>query len=320
MIEDYTFSEIDKEKNKKAKQNLVPFVEKVYFKPIGTINVFRTRFLVKGMEKSPLIERIERPTYGITFSNLDLKELVAKNSQLADVLDTLLRAGLVYVIKSKEEIRYGSVRDDLKIMVVSLKNLTDFKWSSIQIPEMEYFRQRTPEETENTRRILGDATDEFLRKEDEEREKIQQEYTEWKKKPIHYFENCVNVVDKDKNVLAKITHREFLEEQKVNFENWKQNKIVKYWEEGGKVITHVSPFLAQKPMDQKWLEKFIKMCKKRWKGKPKHFLDSQKEWIRKSKKTYDANVKKAKVEFAPCIQKYTYLVPVLRLLNNDFFD
>jgi hypothetical protein len=320
LVEDFTYSEIDNEKGKKAKNGLV--VEKVYFKPIGPISVFRTRFITNFKERTPAIERIERPTYGITFSNLDLKELVAKNPQLENVLDTLLRAGLVYVIKTKEEIRYGSVRDDLKIVFVSLNNLTDFRWSSIQIPEMTYltyFRPRTPEETEETRRILGNSTDEYLKKEDEEREEIQKEYAEWKEKPIHYFENTVDVVDKDKNILSRITHREFLKEQKVNFQNWKQNKLVTYLEKSGKVATLIVPLFGQKTMDQKRLEKLVKTCKKYWKGKPKHFLDSEKEWIGKNKKTYDANVKKAKEEFASCIKKYNYLVPVLRLINSDVF-
>jgi len=318
LVEDFTYSEMDKEKGKKGKKRLV--FEKVHFKPIGQIRVFRTKLITHFKEGTPSTERIERPSYGVTFSNLELKELVAKDPQFEDVLDTLLRSGLVYVIKTKEEIRYGSVRGDLKAMIFSLKELSDFKWSHIQVPEIQYFRPRTQEETDTTRRILGNGADEFLKKEDEEKQELQKEYKEWKKEPIHYFKNDVNVVDKDKKILSRITHREFLEEQKVNFQNWKQNKLIKYFEENENVKTVIFPLAGQKPVDPKWLEGLIKTCKKHWKGKPRHFLDLEKKWIRESKKAYQENVKKAKEEFAVCIGKYSYLIPVLRLINNDVFD
>ncbi len=77
------------------------------------------------------------------------------------------------------------------------------------------------------------------------------------------------------------------------------------------------PFFAEKGMDTKWLAGFIKTCKKMWKAKPKHFLEVQQELIKKSKKAYDKNLKTAKADFALCIREYSYLEPVLRLINQD---
>jgi hypothetical protein len=282
--------------------------------------VFRNRFITNLRERKPSIERLEKPSYGVTFSNLTLKEIIDKNPQYADVLDTLLRAGLVYMTKTKEETQYGSIRDDLKAMIFSLKELSDYKWAHIQVPEMKYFRPRTQEEIEATRRILGKGADAFLKKEDEEKKELQKEYDEWKKEPIHYFENCVNVVDKDKNIISRITHRDFLEEQKVNFRNWKQNKLIMFFEENGNIKTAILPLAGEKAKDPKWLDRLIKTCKKQWKGKPRHFLDWEKESIRKSKKEYNDYIRKTKKQFAPCIEKYNYLEPILRLLNSDVFD
>ena len=318
LIEDFTYSEYDKKKGKKGKNFLA--VEKVHFKPIGQLSVFRTKFITDFEKKKPSTERLERPSYGVTFSNLTLKEIVDKNPQFADVLDTLLRAGLVYMAKTKEEIHYGSIRDDLKALVFSLKELSDYKWAHIQVPEMKYFRPRTQEETETARRILGDRTDAFLKKEDEEKKELQKEYEEWKKEPVHYFENFVDVIDKDNNLLSRISHRDFLEEQKVNFKNWKQNKLITIYEENGNVETAIFPLAGEKAKDPKWLDRLIKTCKKRWKGKPEHFLDWEKKSIRKSKKEYNTYVKKTQKQFAPCIKKYNNLEPILRLLNSDVFD
>ncbi len=199
LIEESIYREEDKKKGNKEK-NLLPPMEKIQYKPIGNIRVFRNRLILnelKTLEKSTR-ERLEKPTYGVMFSSITLKDFVYQNPALADILDTLHRSGLVYVVKTKDEIRYASAKEELEWLIYSLKELTDFKWSFIQVPEMKYFRPRTQEETKNMRRILGEKTDEFLKKEDEEKERIQKEYAEWKREPVHYFENFIDVVDKEK--------------------------------------------------------------------------------------------------------------------------
>jgi hypothetical protein len=322
LVEDFTYPDLYDTKNIKDESSRLLSVEKVFFKPLGNIRVYRTRFLVqaeKTEKTSTAIERLEKPWYGITLQGLGLRDLVSANPYLSDILDTLHRAGLVYLVKTEDEIRYASVRDDLKLLVYSLSELTNFKWTFIQVPEMEYFRRRTPDETENTRRILGDRAGDYVKKEDEEREKIQKDYKEWNKQSTHYFEKPVVVEDENKNVLVQMTHKEFLEEEQLNFENWKKNLRIQHLENNGKVNTHTISFFVDKCMNQEWLDKFVRKCRAVWKGKPKHFLDLEKESIRKHNKAYQASVKKAKEEFALSIEKYRYLLPVLRLINQDFF-
>lgn len=322
LVEDSTYTEKEFEsKNKGDDEGSSLLFERITYKPIGNIRVFKTTCIHKGNWKTKIEDK---PMYGVIISDISTNDFISQSTALEDIFETLRRAGLLYVTKrktfaDKKEQRYASVREDLKSLVVALNELTNFKWAFIQIPEMDYFRPRTSEETKNTQRILGKDADEYLKKKDEERYRIQNEYKEWKKRPTHYFENVMDVVDKDKKILARITHREFLEEKKLGFQNWKQNQRVEYWDDGQKVETHIVPFLVDKPMDQKWLEKFIKACKKQWKGRPEHFLEFEKKLIRKSRKKYEANVKKAKEEFAPCIKKYSYLTPVFRLLNEDVF-
>ena len=130
----------------------------------------------------------------------------------------------------------------------------------------------------------------------------------------------IDVVDRNNKIITRITHREFLEEKKIGFRNWKQNKKILYIDEDGKTTTIIEPFFTDKSMDVKWLAKLIKKCEKEWKGQPKHFLEIEKELIAKSKRKYKVNLKKIREEIAPLLEKYHYLVPILRLLNQDVFS
>lgn len=314
LVEDFTYTEGEKEEGEKVDKDRFLSVEKVHYKPIGNIKVFRTRFIHEGSKT------LRKPMYGVTFSGLSLRDFISQKPALADILDTLHRAGLVYVTKTKAEIRYASARYDLTSLIVSLDKLSRFKWSSIQVPEMNYFRSRTPEETEVSRRILGEKADEYLRKEDEERERIQKEYREWKKQPEHYFMNPLDIVDKDGKTIARISHEEYTKERNVDFQNWKQNKrVIQVKKDDEQTETVTEPFFFDKDMDQKWLDKLIRACKKQWKGQPKHFLEFEKELIRKHKKEYNASLEKFKKEFKPIVEKYKYLIPIFSLLNQDAF-
>lgn len=291
-------------------------IERTYYKPIGDIKVFRTIFILEGVEQA----RNEfKPSYGIITTGASFSDFISQKPKFGEILDTLRKSGLVYVIKTKEGTRYASVRDDLKSLVVTLDELSRFKWSFIQIPEMKYFRPRTQEETEISRKILGSGAEEYLRKEDEERERVLKEYEEWKKQPEHYFENSLDILDKDGKVIARITHKEFVEEEKRGFQNWRQNKRITLIEKDGKTESLIVPFFIDKDIDQEWLQKLIETCEKQWVGQPEHFLEFQKELIEESKRKYEANVKTIKEEFAPILKKYEYLKPVFRLLNQDVF-
>ena len=318
LVEDYNYSNVDNNKKGK-KDDFLPHIEKLFYKPIGQISVFRTKTIFKMNDKG-LPDKTSTPLYGITFSNITLQDYVSKNSHIAGVLDSLLRSGLVYLVNTEGETRYGSIRNDLKILVNTLKELSDFKWSFIQIPEMQYFRERTDEETENTRRLLVESADNYLKQENEERKRILAEYKIWKNNSSQFFENPIDVIDKNKEILARITHKEFVEEKNLNFKNWRANLRIEYIEKDGKTKSCLIPFFTNKNMDQQWLVKFIKQCERNWKGKPKHWLDFQKKWIKKSKKRYGANVKQVKVELASCIEKYSFLIPVFRLMNKDVFE
>ncbi|MGE5638445.1 MAG: hypothetical protein ACM3WQ_07045 [Chloroflexota bacterium] len=257
LIEDFIYSDLDDVKKRRKKPNLFASVEKVFYKPIGNIHVFRTRFLVNktANKEESRIKRIDEPSYGISFRDLSVADFVSRDAKLADVLDTLHRAGLVHIVKTKKgEIRYASVRDDLKLLVFSLSELSNFKWSHIQVPEMKYFRKRTSQENDNTRRILGVRAEEYLKNEDAEKEEIQKEYKKWKKQSVHYFENTINITDKDKNVLLRITHEEFVEEKKLGFKNWKQNLRIQHWDKNGSINSSLVPFFTT----NEWIKNGLK--------------------------------------------------------------
>lgn len=322
LVEEVTYSEGTIEKAKET-DNCTPIFEKTYFKPIGNLRVSRSRFLFNdgnSKDKKPEIERIEEPTYSITLSSLGLEDYITKEPQFSKILDALRRGGLVYVIKTKNEVRYGSIRDDLKSVIFALDDLDKFKWSSIQMPEVQYFRLRTPEEIETTRRILGDKADDYFRKEKEEKYRLWKAYREWKMKPEHFFPNFLDVVDKNGNVTARITHKEYVQERKAGFKNWKGNKRLYHVEREGKKQTISEPFFLDREMTTEQLDKLLKTCRKIWKGKPKHFLEREKERLRKNKKKYKASVEKFKEQSKPIVERYEYLMPIFELLNKDVFN
>lgn len=310
LVEDFVYTQ------REPGEKVSMITEKIYYKPIGNIKVFRTKFILEGVEQA---QNEFKPTYGIIATGASFSDFISQKPEFEEILDTLRKSGLVYVIKTKEGTRYASIRDDLKSLVVTLDELSHFKWSFIQIPEMKFFRPRTQEETEITRKLLGSGAEEYLRKEDEERERILKEYEEWKKQPEHYFENPLNILGKNGKVIAQITHKEFAEEKKRNFQNWKQNKRILFIERNGKTESVLAPFFTDKDKDQEWLQKLIETCEKQWSGQPKHFLEFQKELIEEHKKKYEDDVKTIKEEFSPIIKKYEYLEPVFRLLNQDVF-
>ena len=317
LVEDFVYTQREFEVKGANGKDISYLFERTHYKPIGNIRVFRSRYIFdRDWKPSP---ELFKTTYGVTISGVSIGDFISNKAELLEVLDTLRKAGLAYAIKSKEGIRYASIRNDLKSLVIDLDEMSHFKWPFIQIPEMKYFRPRTPEETEITRKIIGKGAEEFLKKEDEEKVKLLKEYEEWKKQPEHYFENAIDILDKNRRIVERITHKEFVEEKKVNFQNWKQNKKAMLVEQAGKMVTVFIPFFVDKNMDQKWLEGLVETCEKTWQGQPKHYLDMQKEWIEESKKKYMDMIKRVREEYVEVLKKYEYLIPVLRLLNPDVF-
>ena len=317
LVEEVTFSEAEKDQSRA----LMPIFEKTHYKPIGNLRVFRTRFVVPEKAETET-KRLQETSYAITLSSLGTKgteDYVSKNPHFLEIIDTLHRAGLAYVIRTKDETRYASVRDDLKSLIYILDDLSHFKWSFIQIPEMSFFRDRTPSETETTRKILGEKTDAFLKEEDENKERLHKEYAKWRKETEHFYKNCLDITDKEGKIITRITHRDYVEERKKGFKNWKQNKHIHYLKIDGKEKMVTEPLLEGKMTPERFT-KLLKACPKIWKSSPKHFLESEKERLRKNKRKYKKNIAKVKEESKSVVERYNYLIPILKLLNKDVFD
>ena len=251
-------------------------IEKIFYKPVGNVRIFKTSYIY-DRDWKPSME--VKPTYGIVVTGVSVEDFISGSQDMARILTHLRGCGLVYISKFQSTIRYASTREDLKALVSNLSALSQFKWSFIQTPEMKYFRPRTTEETENTRRILGEGANEFLKKEDQERERIQAEYQEWKKQPKKYHERPVTVM-KDKQVVQRISHREFEEEKRREFVNWKSNKIIHQRTENDRIINQVEVRLVPDEMfSDKMVNDIITKCEEAWKDKSKHFLEMMEEFI-----------------------------------------
>jgi hypothetical protein len=289
--------------------------EKVFYKPVGNVRIFKTGY-VYDRDGKP---EEDKPTYGIVVTGVSVEDFISDSQDIARTLTHLRGCGLVYVSNFQGAIRYASVRDDLKALVSNLSELSQFRWSFIQDPEMKYFRQRTSDETENTRRILGKDADEFLKKEDQERERIQEEYREWKKQPKHYYDKPIEVM-RDNQVVQRIFHRDFEAEKQQGFVNWKSNKIIHLHAEKDGFINRVENRLVPDDMfSDKMVSEIITKCQETRKEERKHFLDFQGEHLEKHKKLYEEDVKKVKEHFADIIKKYDYLELVFKSINEDVF-
>ena len=187
----------------------------------------------------------------------------------------------------------------------------------IQIPEMQYFRARTPEETQSTKAILGKDAEAYMKKEDQDRERIQEEYRKWKEQPEHYYETPLDVV-RGTSVVQRISHRDFVAEKKQGFSNWKSNKIVHLLTKADGSTDRVETRLLPDEMfTEEKLRELIAKCEEGWREEPKHFLDYEKESVKIQKEHYEEDVKQAKKQFADVAEKYNYLKPVFASINKD---
>jgi hypothetical protein len=292
-------------------------MEKIAYAPIGNVRVFKTCYVYDREWKPPTEDK---PTYGVTVAGVSLEDFISGSADIGRIMNHLKGCGIVYVSKLKGVPRYASVKDDLKALVLSLMNLTQIKWMMIQIPEMKYFRTRTPEETEQTKTALGASAEEYLKKEDQDRERLQREYQEWKRQPEHFYSEPLDVM-REKTVVQRISHRDFVAEKKQNFANWKSNKITQFLtRQDGKVDELESQLLPNDMFNEEMLGKIIAKCEETWKEPPRHFLEYEEESVRMHKQLYADDVKKAKEQFADVIKRYEYLKPVFTIMNKDVFQ
>jgi hypothetical protein len=289
-------------------------LEKVSYRPVGNVRIFKTSYVYDRDWKPPVEHK---PTYGVIVAGISVEDFVSGSPDIVRILNHLRGCGIVYVSSFQGTTRYASIRQDLKELILNLSNLSQFKWSMIQIPEMKYFRPRTPEENEETRRILGKDADEFLRKEDQEREHIQEEYRRWKEQPEHYYEVPLDIVSGDK-VVQRISHRDFEAEKKQDFANWKSNKIIHlHAKKDGSVDRMEMQLVPDEMFSDKKLNEIIAKCQEMWKEEPKHFLDLTKEFLERDKKLYEEDVERFKGRFADIIEKYHYLKPVFASIDKN---
>jgi hypothetical protein len=289
-------------------------MEKTAYKPIGNVRVFKTGWVYDREWKPPTENK---PTYGVTVTGVSLEDFISGSADTGRIMNHLKGCGIVYVSKLKGAPRYASVKDDLKALVLSLTSLAQVKWMMIQDPEMKYLRARTPEETERTKAVLGASAEEYLKKEDQDRERLQKEYQDWKKQPEHYYPVPLDIM-REKTVVQRISHHDFVAEKKQSFSNWKSNKMIHFLTRAdGTVDKFEDQLLPNDMFNEEMLKKIMANCEESWKEPPRHFLEHEEESVKTQKELYEKDVKKAKDQFADVIKKYEYLKPAFTLMNKD---
>jgi hypothetical protein len=289
-------------------------IEKISYKPIGNVRVFKASYVYDQNWKPPTDDR---PSYGVTVAGVSVEDFVSGSQDIPRILNHLRGCGLVYVSSLQDAPRYASIKEDLKALILSLSSLSQFKWSMIQYPEMKYFRARTPEETEHTKTLLEKGAEDYLKKEDQDRERIQEEYRKWREQPEHYYPMLLDIKKGDK-VIQRISHRDFVAEKKQDFANWKSNRIIYLLtKQDGSVDRVEAQLLPDGVFKEEKLGELIATCEEAWKGEPRHFLDNEKESVKMHKERYEEDAKHAKEQFADVVEKYNYLKPVFASINKD---
>jgi hypothetical protein len=289
-------------------------IQKVTYKPVGNVRIFKTSYVYDRDWKPPTGHKT---SYGVTVTGVSVEDFFSGSRDAARILNHLRGCGIVYISNIQGAARYASIKDDLKALVLNLSELSLIKWSMIQIPEMNYFRARTQEETELTKAILGKDAEDYLKKEDQDRERIQEEYREWIKEPEHYYPVPLDIKRGD-TVVQRISHQDFVAEKKRKFSNWKSDKIIQLLtRQDGSKDTIESRLLPEDMFTEAKLGQLIAECEKIWKEEPKHFLDFERESVKMHKERYDEDVKNAKKRFTEIIAKYDYLKPAFTAINKD---
>ncbi len=284
----------------------------ITYKPIDNLRIIKNIENYDRDWKPPIDNK---PLYAISEYGVTVQDF-QRISNVELILESLRGCALLYSTQTSKSHKYMSLRSDLSSLIESLVGLKDFKWPMILFPEIRYFRKRTAEEIRHLRKLEGEKADEILRKEDLEREKIQKEYDEFKKNPEHPVKIITFWDRETKEVLCKITIEEYLSEKGADFSNWKRNKHVES-REGQKLEYDLIP---QNKFSQDRISQMIQGCKDKFEKKPSHWLDTERGFIERNKKTYQEKIEADRKKYADVVRKYDYLIPALKVINSDIFD
>jgi hypothetical protein len=247
------------------------------FYRLGKIEVMKT-FSTYDRDFRP--NSVERVTYAVREQGISSTDM--ENIENSDkILEHLRAAGLVFANESSGSHRYISTKDELDYVVNKLLHLRDYKWSFIQILEMQYFRKRTEEETEVTKEILGKSAEEHLRKEDINRDNTMAEYKKFKEEQS--IPPAIVIEGKVKRFKTIIKFEQWKYEKRSRYRNWKKNLIVINPSDTNPRFKRLIP---KKYFDNEFLTYAIHACKRRFSPKL-HSIDIFRKSLRRDKIKYN---------------------------------
>lgn len=284
---------------------LVGKMQRTSFKPIRGISLYKIR-----EEYVPGRVSIH---YGVMWPGIEINDFEGDKTIVEKVLRQLCDIGILKEIPEKlhEEKRYDLADADLKSALYELRNLSDSKWMILH-DDISFLRKPTDDEIRFMSMIWGE-TEAFhiIKDAEEERFKLHQEYEKWKEYEKEYIlgsrfpedDGIINVIgwgpvtlfDENKNIIARVTRREYIEEKRRGFTGFKE----KFGEAAAK--------------------KLVELCKEHFEKTPTHFLDDAKERIEEDKRKYAEMVQKTRERYQNVFKKYDYLTPIFKTINEDVF-
>ena len=282
--------------------DLVNIDERITYKPIKGMEIFKTKHVIgRGTELK---------TFGWNYHIRHIITTEDEYSKISDseqILECLRKSNLIY-LTSKEPKKYGALNDDLKNFLVELENINMTKWSEIQYQERTHFRNPYPDEYEELAKHHKNKKDfeKYLQKYEQDRKRTQQEYENWKKDPSE--NRPIRFRYKNRKHLGVISKKDFLNEKKIDFENWKKNNLIITKPNSKKILRHLT---------DKTPEEFIKECKTFWTRNRYSYSDHLKKNIKQDRRYYQKRIKEIKQKNNFIIKKYSILKPILKLMNYD---
>jgi hypothetical protein len=338
LVVDKETAERKMKDTKSAKgEDMSYLLERTIYKSIRGFRFQRIRY---NYDRDWKPER-EKDTYGFTRTSFTVEDIPISKEKVEKILNLFIKLGLIIKINEMGSTRYEFIDEELKHYIATLIDLSQYKWSFIQYPQIEFFRKPNSEETQLLKGIHKEKMDDYLNKEFEKKKNQAKTYKMDKLKKIEWKKfkdkNNLNIKNFKKNSLnyKEISQTWDSGLYKEIQDNWsKQYSEEGHFDilnkEGTQVIDRVFllEYLHELNTDFKfWKETFngkkldeIKKIAKDLFSRPKkHFLDIQKKWLNKSKKEYIIMIKREKERFSKIQENYTYLNNALKLINNDFF-
>ncbi len=339
LIVDFIEEEkIDKSLKSYDNKDMSSILERTYFKPLDYVNIYKIKH--KYSKDYPLKNPYSLDeTYSIVDFSFSIKEIAYDSEEIKKLIDNLIILGKIIRLYKEDE-RYLLIDEDLKILIATLRNLAQFKWTFIQHPQMSYFRKRKSSEIKNTKEILGADAENYMKKEDIERKKIQLEYKDYNKRQKEW-----KLFRKKHKLEVKNFSPSDINYKKIreNINSSPMSEIIDTWQKeyygdgyirladkDGKIVDGIDllDYLHQLNTNFKdWKEKFDskkfneikKICRKEFHRRKEHYLDLRKRWLEASKKKYLQMIAEEKERFKEIIPKYSYLRLALKLINNDLY-